>query len=698
MARKLADILSDTRRQYFTGREKELQYFRSLLSGNVPEIFMLYLYGPGGQGKTTLLKAFMEICNETQTRCLHLDGRELNPSPQDFLRAIQLQLGEPGDVFESLQKQEQRLIIFIDTYELLNPLDDWLRQHFLPQVPEHLLTILSGRNPPSKNWLADTAWQTLMRPLEIRNLSLTESRLYLEKRNVAETDINRILDFTHGHPLALSVVADMYLQNPGKHFNPGDNPDMVRTLLENFVQKVPGPAHRTALEICALVHTTTESLLQQVMEVEDASELFVWLQQLSFTDSSRSGVFPHDLAREAICADLQWRNPDWNRNLHDRIRKYYTLKLDQSTGMEQRLLLFSLNFLHRHHPMVRPFFDWKETGAYWMDTYRPEDETAIMDMVMQHEGETSAAALTYWLQQPAAQVWIFRNMEKKPAGFVLRININEIPKGSAVEDTVVERVMTYSEKNFGLRKGDTCTVFRHWMAADTYQGVSSLQSSIFLAIVQYYISTPGLAITLLQCTLPEFWKQVLTYADLQHITDLDFNIENNTLGGTVSAGWYMHDWRKTPPVNWLNLLGQREVGDETEPVAEQQKARVVVLSEEDFASCVYNSLKEYTSDKKLLQNPLIRSRVVIQAAENETDTAILIATLRDCLADATDKIKEVPKQEKLHRVLFRTFFNPAGSQEQVADYLNIPFSTYRRYLRKGVEMVTEHLWQLETGR
>jgi hypothetical protein len=225
-----------------------------------------------------------------------------------------------------------------------------------------------------------------------------------------------------------------------------------------------------------------------------------------------------------------------------------------------------------------------------------------------------------------------------------------------------------------------------------------LQSTIFLAIVQYYISTPALAITLLQCTLPEFWKQVLNYADLAHLPELDYTIENELLGGTAPAGWYMHDWRKTPPVTWMNMLGQKETGDSPEPVHEQQKVQLLVLSEEEFAASVYESLKNYTIDKKLSQNPLIRSRVVLQAAESETDTTILVAALRDCLADATDKIREVPKQEKLHRVLFRTFFNPAGSQEQVADYLNIPFSTYRRYLRRGVEMVTEHLWQLETGR
>ncbi|MDZ4717795.1 MAG: hypothetical protein SH847_04945 [Roseiflexaceae bacterium] len=81
--------------------------------------------------------------------------------------------------------------------------------------------------------------------------------------------------------------------------------------LELFVQKVPGAAHRAALEICALVHFTTESLLAAMLDLPNAHELFDWLRSLSFVASTRQGMFPHDLAREALTADVRWRNPQW---------------------------------------------------------------------------------------------------------------------------------------------------------------------------------------------------------------------------------------------------------------------------------------------------------------------------------------------------------------------------------------------------
>lgn len=688
MARRLADILATKRLQLFTGREREIQLFTSLLLQEEFNTFLLYVYGPGGQGKTTLLKHFAQICNEQHVAFLKVDGREINASPLEFTRALQQAL-QTDTIFDTLQAKEEKFVLLIDTYELLNPIDDWLRQEFLPQMPDNVLTILSGRNAPSKNWTLDNGWQQLMKIIQVRNFSPAESRVYLQKRNVPDTTIDSILEFTHGHPLALSVVADMYDQHPDKHFNPADSPDIIKTLLENFVQKVPGPAHRTALEICAMVNITSESLLKEVMEIEDAGELFKWLQDLSFIESNRMGLYPHDLAREAIVTDLIWRNPEWNKTLHKRIRKFYIDRLENSNQQMQRGLLYQLAYLHRHHAAVRSFLEWQEGASNWMEPLKENDIPILQQMVEQHEGPQSAQHFLHWVHHPAAFTWVFRNTATQCSGFILRVNINELDKDEPVKDSAIAQIKNYAAKQLTLRKGEVCTVFRYWMSAESYQQVSRLQSSIFLTLVQYYLTTPALAVHFLGCAQPKFWEQLLNYADLYHVPELDIKNEKGDFG------FYMHDWRQVPPAAWLDLLGQREVGEKVEARQAEQKLQIVVLSEDEFATSVYDALKDYHTDKKVLSNPLLRSRFVMNAANNDTDPQILLAALRDCLADATDKIKSSPRDEKLHRVMFRTFFNPVGSQEAVADYLNIPFSTYRRYLRKAVNMVTETLWALE---
>lgn len=688
MARRLADILNSTRKHYFVGRESELRLFRSIVQQEELSTYLLSIYGPGGQGKSTLVKAFTETCTELSVPYTVMDAREMVPTPDFFQAALHKMLQANGNVFDHLQNLDTKFVLFIDTYELITPLDDWLRTVFLPQMPDNVLTVLAGRKQPSPSWMGDTGWQKLMKVIQLRNLTPAQSREFLDKRSVPSTEIEKILDFTHGHPLALSVVADMYDQNPERSFNPEESPDIVRTLLERFVQKAPSPAHRMALEICAIAKITTESMLQQTMDVEDASELFDWLQDLSFIESNRSGIYPHDSAREALCTDLAWRNPDWNKELHIRIRKYYIEKLNAASPDDKRYLLYLLAYLHRNHPMVKPYLEWEQGTAYWIEMMKQADIPHLQQMVEQHEGSEAAKQFLFWAQHKATTCWVYRNTPEQPGGFLMAVNLSLLDKEEQTPDPAIESIRNYTVKHLGIRKGEMVTVFRFWMAADTYQQVSRLQSSIFLTLTQYYF-TPHLAAHFLCCAQPEFWKVLLTYADLHHAAELDFATDKKPFG------FYMHDWRKTPPAAWLELLGQREVGEKVEASMEQPKLQLMILSEDEFASSVYEALKEYQSEKKLATNPLIRSKLVLDSAEGNEDVSILTAALKDCIAEACDIIKENPKEEKFFRVIFRTFINPVGSQEAAADYLNLPFSTYRRYLRKAVNLVTEYLWAKE---
>jgi hypothetical protein len=687
MARRLADILNTTRKQYFVGRESELQLFKSILEQEELSTYLLSIYGPGGQGKSTLVKAFTETCSEINIPFLLMDARDLNPTP-DMFQAVLSKMLQAANIFDHLEKLETKFVLFVDTYELIAPIDDWLRTVFLPQMPDNVLTVLAGRRQPSPNWLGDTGWQKLMKVIQLRNLTPAQSREFLEKRSVPVSEVEKILDFTHGHPLALSVVADMYDQNPDRSFNPEESPDIVRHLLERFVQKAPSPAHRMALEICAIAKITTESMLQQTMNVEDASELFDWLQDLSFIESNRSGIYPHDSAREALCTDLAWRNPDWNKELHLRIRKYYIEKLNLASPDDKRYLLYLLAYLHRNHPMVKPYLEWEQGTAYWIEMMKPADIPYLQQMVEQHEGKEAAKHFLFWALHKASICWVYRNTPEQPGGFLMAVNINLLESDEQTPDPAMEAVRHYSLKQLAIRKGELTTVFRFWMSAETHQQVSRLQSSIFLTLTQYYF-TPHLAVHFLCCANPDFWKRLLSYADMHYVNELDFK------NGNATHGFYMHDWRKTPPAAWLELLGQREVGEKVETLQEQPKMQMMILSEDEFASSVYEALKEYQSDKKLAANPLIRSKLVLGNADGNDEVSVLVAVLKDCIAEACDSIKENPKEEKFFRVVFRTFINPVGSQEATADYLNLPFSTYRRYLRKAVNSITEYLWAKE---
>ena len=61
-------------------------------------------------------------------------------------------------------------------------------------------------------WQADPGWQSLFHTVELHRFENEESQLYLMKRSIPPIDQAAIVEFTQGHPLALSLTADLWLQ------------------------------------------------------------------------------------------------------------------------------------------------------------------------------------------------------------------------------------------------------------------------------------------------------------------------------------------------------------------------------------------------------------------------------------------------------------------------------------------------------
>jgi hypothetical protein len=691
MSPDLADRLSAERHRKFVGRVAERDLFRSALAADQPPFNVLYVFGTGGVGKTTLLREFANICKEAGIPASYVDARNIEPSPDSFTAAVcsSLGLAEQDSPFEALGSELR--VVLVDTYENLAPLNAWMSEVFLPRLPANLLLVLAGRNPPEPGWRVDPGWQRVIRPLHLQNLSREESQTYLLKREVPPDQHEGILDFTHGHPLALSLVADVFVQRPGVRFRPAETPDVIKNILEQFVQQVPGPAHRTALESCALVRYTTETLLSHMVTLPDVHELFEWLRTLAFIESGALGLFPHDVAREALVADLRWRNPDWYAELHHRARNYYAARLKQTRGREQQRVLFDYIYLHRDNAMMRPFLEWQEAGTTAPEAMREEDRPALEAMVEEHEGPESARLAAHWLERQPEGVIIYRDVEQRPAGFMTKLALHETTAEDREVDPAAQAAWRYLEHNAPLRPGEKATLFRFWMARETYQAVSAMQSLIFANVAQHYLTTPGLAFSFFPTADPDFWAEMFAYLDLMRLPEADFEV------GGRRYGVYSHDWRVTPPMAWLDLLAEREVAAEPLAVSPPETASLVVLGEDDFAEAVRDALRNFHRFGELRTNPLLRSRMVVERAGTDADDSAGIDALRNLLQEAAESLQASPREAKGYRALHRTYLEPAPSQERAAELLGLPFSTYRRHLKGGVTRVVEILWQKEIG-
>lgn len=747
---RIADRLSMARRTKLVGRAAELGLFQNALAA--PEslpFFVLYVFGPGGVGKTTLLSAFAGAARDAAVPVALLDARNVEPSPEAFLVAVRQTLAagsatplppnpaagdDPAASDDPLAALGNgRRVLLVDTYENLEPLDDYLRDTFLPRLSDNTLVVLAGRVPPAPGWRGDLGWQNMVRTVSLRNLAPAESRAFLEQRAVPAAQHPAVLDFTHGHPLALSLVADLFDQKatPG-NATPGDTtaihehgapiadlrtfvpraaPDVIQTLVERFVRDVPGPAHRAALEVCALVRLTTEDLLARMLREADepgllaavadgARALFDWLGRLGFIERGWRGLFPHDLAREALLADLRWRNPERYATLHARARDFYSGRHKETTGAEQQRVLFDFMFLHRDSQVVRSAFAWHDNAGLVTDeTLRATDTNALAAMTARHEGDESARLLRFWLGQQPQNALVFRDTEEgEPAGFALLLSLSEAEAVERDADPATRAAWDYLQKHAApLRPGEAATHFRFWMARETYQAVSPVQSLVIVNIVRRCLTISGLAYTFFPVADPDLWAPLFAYAEMRRIPEADFCV-----GGKI-YGVFGNDWRVLSPPDWLALLARKETaGDESAaPAAAPAAGRgdtLLVLSEPEFAAALRDALRHFSRPALLETSPLLRSRIVAsRVASPGAGTKERVAALRDVLQEGAQALQTSPRAAKGYQAVRLTYLEPAPSQEQAADLLDLPFSTYRRHLAAGVAEITRRLWLQEIG-
>ncbi len=693
MAPSLGKRLEAARRRQFVGRAAECELFRGALEADELPFHILHLYGPGGVGKSSLLREFIRIAAEAGCKSIYLDAQTVEPSPAMFQRALLAAVGAATTqtLQQAITAQPTATVFLVDTFEVLTPLDGWLRDEFLPQLPANVMVVFSSRMTPPIGWRTDPGWQPFVRFIQLRNLAPQESTAYLQRRQIPAHRHQGILDFTHGHPLALALVAELYAQSDVE-FQPEAVPNLIATLVERFIAHLPSPAHRAGLEACAMVRLMNEALLSEMLN-SDAQPIFEWLRNLSFIEAKPGGILLHDLAREVLATDLRWRNVEQYAALHAAARTAYGKLFAAASLQEQQAILHEYIFLHRDNPAVRPFFEWQEKGTVFADGMKNDEREEILALIEQHEGTASATLAAKWLDHAAQETIVIRNGSGQVEGLLMLIALERTSEADRTADPAVDAAWQLLEHQTPLRKGERATLFRYWLGSEGYQRVSPVQSRLFVAMVQHYLTTPGLAYTLLPCATPDFWTHVFAYADLHRLPAADFVV------GERRYGVYGHDWRIMPPLTWLNLLAEREIAmgmAHTMPVIPEA---LIVLSQTDFTTAVQEALRTLYDANELRTNPLLRSRLVIDqaddSAEGKDEEEERMVALRRLLQETANELQATPRQMKLYRALHHTYFQPAPTQELAAELLDLPFSTYRRHLRAGIDYVAESLWAQE---
>ncbi|MEO3813400.1 ATP-binding protein [Sphaerisporangium sp. B11E5] len=660
--------LRAARETAFVGREDELAVFDAALRGGGCGV--LYVHGPGGVGKSALLRRFAHEAAVAGRPVSMVDGRTLEPSAASGAEAELVLRGADA-------------VLLIDDFERIQGLEGWLRERFLPRVPVGALVVIAGRNPPDMRWQADPGWAGTLEVLPLRDLRAEDARALLDSTGVPAESREPLLAFAGGHPLALLLGAAVAVKDGGAGRRWTPDQDVVATLLDHLVGESPSAAHRHALEICAHAYMTTEDLLRAALP-EDAGTLFRWLRRLPFVESSSLGLFPHGVVRELLEADLRWRDPERYAVMHDRVRAHLAERLRTASDVDVPGAVAALLYLRRGDGAPADLHGRHGEGEFQEEVLREEDVGALLRVATAAEGAASAGRAAFWAgRRPEAFRLYRRTATGEPVAFSAWLRLAELDEEELTADPVVAMAWAHARATTPLRAGEHLAVSRLW-ALPPYRGNSPVMDLIQWRAIGNCLRSEGMAWSCIQIPHPnQAWVERLR----RHHGMRD--IPGQPRLGDDAYTLLVHDWRAVPAQAWLERMNRPLVaGPAGGPSA--TTAKLAVLSQAEFAEAVRKALRRLSRLDALAASPLTRTRLVAERAGQNPATA-----LADLLRRAVDDLREDPRSVKFHRALSVTFVQGTPTQELAAERLGLPFTTYRRHLTAGVERVCADLWHRE---
>ena len=490
MARTLSDRVAEAASRSFVGRRRELDLVEAAIAGREPSHLVVFVHGPGGIGKTRLVRTALARAGD-EVRVLALDCPDIEPTPEGFLDHLATAIGgtiperTPGELAAAMGAAGRRLVLALDGYESFGLMDSWLRQTFLPSLPDNVVTILSGRDAPRHGWLTTPGWSGVVATIDLRPLPHSDAMLMLRGHGLSELEAARTNRFTCGHPLAIELAAAAVTADPGLAEPTGRPPSVVTLQLLDAVCAALEPETREALEAASVVRRVNEPVLRVLLPEASARDAFMRLAGLPFVDRRPHGLLVHDVVRDAVARELAERDPEVFARLRVAAAHHFQALATRAGGERLWEVTADLVFMLRN-PYVRECCFPTAASDVSIERAVAADDAAIRTIVRAHEPPEAAALTLRWWQRHADAFRVARSSASEVAAFHCVIDLAEADPALLADDPVAGRWIDHMQR-MPPPQGGRVLLLRRWLGEETGELPSPAIAAAWLSLKQIYM-------------------------------------------------------------------------------------------------------------------------------------------------------------------------------------------------------------------
>ncbi len=487
MSRRIADRLSQVAKVSFVGRNKELSLLQGAIESPELPFVIAFIHGPGGIGKSRLLHAVLRSTNP-EFRTIFIDCRSIEPTPKSFLSAFASALGMQGQpdlqsVVVYLDENRKRTVLALDTYETFGLVDTWLRQVFVPALPDTILIIISGRQPPNAAWVTTPGWTELFQEIDLHELSEIEAHQMLLSRGMTDNQAKRISRFAHGHPLALELAAAAIKTQPDLDVS-GFPLMVIKELTQAFLAGLD-PDSLTAIEAASTVRRVTEPILKAVLALSEVKSIFDNLTNLPFVDVTNDGLIFHDVVHETIAANLAHRDRERYHTYRVRAWRFFTKESHRAVAATLWQCTADLLYLIEN-PVVREAFFPQGVSEYVVEPAAVGDAGDILGIADSEDSGESALLLEKWWDIHPETFNVVKARNGKVVAFYCLFDPTKVNSEILSDDPLTAAWSTHLSKN-PVGTGERVLFLRRWLARGTGELPSPTQAASWLDIKRTYM-------------------------------------------------------------------------------------------------------------------------------------------------------------------------------------------------------------------